>query len=208
MVRTKGPVKRCLQAMIGRRLQWNFVLPRREPWGTSGQEQLDPAGAKRPIQAHGRPARRSPPRLGGGGRRSTCRPESAVHCARSICARSSTDRASDYGSEGWGFESLRARSPARERPGQAGTSRIDAADHAAGTSPGQPSAAVHPSAGSRCAARSASRWPKRIPARAHARHPPRQALGVLPFLVLQEMAHREPGQHHGRRELDVFSSTV
>src|SRR5699024_414114 len=24
------------------------------------------------------------------------------------CARSSTDRASDYGSEGWGFESLRA----------------------------------------------------------------------------------------------------
>src|SRR6185503_21312167 len=25
------------------------------------------------------------------------------------CARSSTDRASDYGSEGWGFESLRAR---------------------------------------------------------------------------------------------------
>ena len=26
-----------------------------------------------------------------------------------ICARSSTDRASDYGSEGWGFESLRAR---------------------------------------------------------------------------------------------------
>ena len=27
----------------------------------------------------------------------------------SRCARSSTDRASDYGSEGWGFESLRAR---------------------------------------------------------------------------------------------------
>ena len=27
------------------------------------------------------------------------------------CARSSTDRASDYGSEGWEFESLRARSP-------------------------------------------------------------------------------------------------
>src|SRR5262249_16255950 len=27
----------------------------------------------------------------------------------SACARSSTDRASDYGSEGWGFESLRAR---------------------------------------------------------------------------------------------------
>ena len=26
------------------------------------------------------------------------------------CARSSTDRASDYGSEGWGFDSLRARS--------------------------------------------------------------------------------------------------
>jgi hypothetical protein len=26
------------------------------------------------------------------------------------CARSSTDRASDYGSEGWGFESLRAHS--------------------------------------------------------------------------------------------------
>jgi hypothetical protein len=26
-----------------------------------------------------------------------------------ICARSSTDRASDYGSEGWEFESLRAR---------------------------------------------------------------------------------------------------
>ncbi len=30
----------------------------------------------------------------------------------STCARSSTDRASDYGSEGWGFESLRARSSA------------------------------------------------------------------------------------------------
>ena len=29
------------------------------------------------------------------------------------CARSSTDRASDYGSEGWGFESLRARSVGR-----------------------------------------------------------------------------------------------
>ena len=29
-------------------------------------------------------------------------------CCRD-CARSSTDRASDYGSEGWGFESLRAR---------------------------------------------------------------------------------------------------
>ena len=26
-----------------------------------------------------------------------------------VCARSSTDRVSDYGSEGWGFESLRAR---------------------------------------------------------------------------------------------------
>ena len=31
----------------------------------------------------------------------------AVCCSH--CARSSTDRASDYGSEGWGFESLRAR---------------------------------------------------------------------------------------------------
>src|SRR6266699_4143502 len=31
----------------------------------------------------------------------------------SPCARSSTDRASDYGSEGWGFESLRARSSSR-----------------------------------------------------------------------------------------------
>ena len=31
----------------------------------------------------------------------------AVSCKD--CARSSTDRASDYGSEGWGFESLRAR---------------------------------------------------------------------------------------------------
>ena len=35
----------------------------------------------------------------------------AVCCI--VCARSSTDRASDYGSEGWGFESLRAR---RQRP--------------------------------------------------------------------------------------------
>jgi hypothetical protein len=32
---------------------------------------------------------------------------STVNCI--VCARSSTDRASDYGSEGWGFESLRAR---------------------------------------------------------------------------------------------------
>ena len=31
----------------------------------------------------------------------------------SRCARSSTDRASDYGSEGWGFESLRAHSSER-----------------------------------------------------------------------------------------------
>ena len=37
----------------------------------------------------------------------TVRVRSAVCC--SDCARSSTDRASDYGSEGWGFESLRAR---------------------------------------------------------------------------------------------------
>src|SRR5215831_3075764 len=40
----------------------------------------------------------------------------ARHCSSVRCrrlsgtgARSSTDRASDYGSEGWGFESLRAR---------------------------------------------------------------------------------------------------
>ena len=33
------------------------------------------------------------------------------------CARSSTDRASDYGSEGWGFESLRARSVLRQTTG-------------------------------------------------------------------------------------------
>ena len=32
------------------------------------------------------------------------------------CARSSTDRASDYGSEGWGFESLRARAAQRRFP--------------------------------------------------------------------------------------------
>ena len=31
----------------------------------------------------------------------------------SSSARGSTDRASDYGSEGWGFESLRAREPAK-----------------------------------------------------------------------------------------------
>jgi hypothetical protein len=31
-------------------------------------------------------------------------------------ARSSTDRASDYGSEGWGFESLRARPGQRPLP--------------------------------------------------------------------------------------------
>ena len=37
----------------------------------------------------------------------TSRVLDAVCC--SVCARSSTDRASDYGSEGWGFESLRAR---------------------------------------------------------------------------------------------------
>jgi hypothetical protein len=34
----------------------------------------------------------------------------------SVCARSSTDRASDYGSEGWGFESLRARPGQRPVP--------------------------------------------------------------------------------------------
>src|SRR4051812_34603110 len=32
-----------------------------------------------------------------------------VRRPRPTSARSSTDRASDYGSEGWGFESLRAR---------------------------------------------------------------------------------------------------
>ena len=31
-----------------------------------------------------------------------------MHVAANNCARSSTDRASDYGSEGSGFESLRA----------------------------------------------------------------------------------------------------
>jgi hypothetical protein len=36
--------------------------------------------------------------------------------AGSHCARSSTDRASDYGSEGWGFESLRARILERHGP--------------------------------------------------------------------------------------------
>ena len=30
------------------------------------------------------------------------------HSKECLSARSSTDRASDYGSEGWGFESLRA----------------------------------------------------------------------------------------------------
>ena len=35
----------------------------------------------------------------------------------SACARSSTDRASDYGSEGWGFESLRARQVTRPLSG-------------------------------------------------------------------------------------------
>src|SRR5690242_4981092 len=38
----------------------------------------------------------------------TDRARDAVDCA-SACARSSTDRAFDYGSKGWGFESLRAR---------------------------------------------------------------------------------------------------
>ena len=77
-----------------------------------------------------RPLRRRPPRCGSGhgagsavvcgapgrtelagwpaGRRLNPRPRSAVHW-RGSGARSSTDRASDYGSEGWGFESLRAR---------------------------------------------------------------------------------------------------
>src|ERR1019366_8181302 len=40
------------------------------------------------------------------------RPCGAPYTART-CARSSTDRASDYGSEGWGFESLRARHTSR-----------------------------------------------------------------------------------------------
>lgn len=35
-------------------------------------------------------------------------PVAAEHIGCCKCARSSTDRASDYGSEGWGFESLRA----------------------------------------------------------------------------------------------------
>ena len=34
----------------------------------------------------------------------------SLYSAKRRCARSSMDRASDYGSEGWGFESLRARS--------------------------------------------------------------------------------------------------
>src|SRR6266567_3112436 len=40
----------------------------------------------------------------------------------SPCARSSTDRASDYGSEGWGFESLRARRARSTSENTAGTS--------------------------------------------------------------------------------------
>src|SRR4051794_24649002 len=37
------------------------------------------------------------------------RVEPVCMLARALSARSSMDRASDYGSEGWGFESLRAR---------------------------------------------------------------------------------------------------
>src|SRR5579872_7218759 len=49
-------------------------------------------------------------RCGGRGHGSVARVVSAqVAVCCSDCARSSTDRASDYGSEGWGFESLRAR---------------------------------------------------------------------------------------------------
>ena len=46
----------------------------------------------------------------------TVKVRSAVRC--NDCARSSTDRASDYGSEGWGFESLRARPGQRPLPDQ------------------------------------------------------------------------------------------
>src|SRR6516165_5497405 len=57
-----------------------------------------------------------------GGRRSPARTATArsAVCCRD-CARSSTDRASDYGSEGWGFESLRARHlRARQRSHRSG----------------------------------------------------------------------------------------
>ena len=67
------------------------------------------------MRSSGTRARRSP--AGGAISRDVTAPVGCSLVARERdehCARSSTDRASDYGSEGWGFESLRARN--RSRP--------------------------------------------------------------------------------------------
>jgi hypothetical protein len=57
----------------------------------------------------GSPAPAPPTRLSFGGCRT---PGKVSPWPFGVCARSSTDRASDYGSEGWEFESLRARNMA------------------------------------------------------------------------------------------------
>jgi transposase len=57
--------------------------------------------------------------------------------------------------------------------------RTRAAGHAGGASPGQPDAAAHPSAGSRCAAQLACRWTRRIATHDPACLTERLALNVL-----------------------------
>ncbi len=67
-----------------------------------------PHGARRPVLAPaGTGVWPTPQCRGLGPARSGC---IVLVGPRGPCARSSMDRASDYGSEGWGFESLRARS--------------------------------------------------------------------------------------------------
>src|SRR3954462_1877839 len=53
-------------------------------------------------------------RTGGSNPLASAGADSSATQLNTTCARSSTDRASDYGSEGWGFESLRARSVSLE----------------------------------------------------------------------------------------------
>jgi hypothetical protein len=72
-------------------------------WPTASSRSSPPTTTRRPVSSAGRLCCPGHSRFEPG----TTQALDAVCCWG--CARSSTDRASDYGSEGWGFESLRAR---------------------------------------------------------------------------------------------------
>ena len=80
--------RRDIEAARQRDLQTRLWKPGGERRGRGRRRGVTPRGRTRPFHPAGR------------------RLDSEGH---NTCARSSMDRASDYGSEGWGFDSLRAR---------------------------------------------------------------------------------------------------